>query len=140
MNPRRTDTLITHLVWAIPIGVILMGLSRTFDGCGGFTGFSLVWLGASAGAFRDWREEPGLWMLSGFFLAQVFPVTMIFGYGLVEDVFRPAPASCPGYCRYDFSVATIPLAVHALLLANVTRGNWNLGRKPDKYTDIDDLC
>ena len=75
MNPRRTDTLITHFVWAIPIGAILIGLSRTFDGLGFVTGAGLVGLGASAGTFRDWREEPGLWMLSVFFLAQFFPMT-----------------------------------------------------------------
>jgi hypothetical protein len=86
-----------------------------------------TWLGACGACFRDWREEPGLWMLSGLFLAVSLSGFMILGAGLVSDIARvraPSASDC------DLWGATVILAAQVLFLTTVTQTNWSMKKKP----------
>ncbi len=139
MGPRQTEMLTIHSFWPLLIGLILMVLSRFFGGLGGITGVALMALGASGGSLRHWRKEPGLWMLSAFFLGLYFPTAMLLTYGLLEEICGRSSSPHPGPIFYDFSVASFVLAVLVLFLVSVTRTNWALDRKGKNNTFLDDF-
>ncbi len=139
MGPRQTEMLTNHCSWPILIGLILMVLSRPSGGLGGITGLALISLGASAGSLRSWRKEPGLWMLSAFFLGIFFPIVMLLACGLVEEIRQRSSPDHPGSSFYDSSVATFVFAVLVLFLMGVTRTNWGLRRKGKKDRFLDDF-
>ncbi len=87
-----------------------------------------MWLGACGGSFCQWRKEPGLWMLSGLFLAITFPPFAILAYGSISDVTQ---AGVPNLSACDICFANLFLAVQILFLATVTWTNWSLLKKPE---------
>lgn len=92
-------------------------------------GSMVISLGACGGSFGQYRKEPGLWMLSGMFLALSCALLAIFTYALGEEIFRLGRVVLPSPTHYDFAVATLLLIVQVLFLSSVTHVNWRLKRQ-----------
>lgn len=58
-------------------------------GIGFITGFMLVSLGSYSVAFRNWRTEPGIWMLAGFLSLVLTPCWLYFECLLWQRLFTP---------------------------------------------------
>jgi hypothetical protein len=120
--------LISHYRWLMLIGVVLFVVSPSV-GFGEVTGWMAIWLGTCGGAFPRWRDDPGLWMLSGLFLALSCAVLVFFVSAQLQEVFQPGRVHLPGLSGYDVATATLLLAVQVLSLATVTIANWILRKK-----------
>jgi len=130
MRTKLVEWVIFYARWLI-LGGLALGLTGgRFGGAGAVTcGTTAIWLGTCGACFRGWREEPGLWMLSGLFLAMTLPGFAILACGKISEI---AQAPVPGPLDYDTWGAVFVLAVQVLFLATVTRTNWSLkkSKKP----------
>jgi hypothetical protein len=108
------------------IGMVLLAVSRSFDGLGVITGFMAIWLGATAGSLRRWQEEPGLWMLSALILAMCCTFWALTTWGRIRDVIRQVQAPFSWSLEVDVALATLLLAVLVRFSATVACTNWKL--------------
>jgi hypothetical protein len=126
MHTKAVDCILRNFRWLILGGLVLSLTCRHLGWVGTFTGGAAIWLGACGGAFRQWRIEPGLWMLSGLFLALTLPAFAILASGSISEV---AQAGVPNFSACDTWFANLFLAVQILFLATVTGKNWSLLKK-----------
>src|SRR5579864_6308643 len=104
MKSHYMHVLITHYRWPLVLGLILCAASPSFHSFGVFSAWMAMGLGATGGTFREWRSEPGLWMLSVFFLSIFAPLWAILISGIVLDVMRQGFAPPPLLHLLDFSI------------------------------------
>jgi hypothetical protein len=95
-----------------------------------------VWLGACGGSFRRWRDEHGLWMLSGMFLAFSCVAFTLFVAMVIDEAVRTGPAC---FSVLDCSTAAILLGLQVVFLATVTCTNWSLRKKTTKNPGTPEL-
>ncbi len=122
------EILISCYRWPMLIGFILLVVSRFVD-FGQITGWMAIWLGACDGSFPRWRDEPGLWMASGLFLALSSVGLAVFVLVQFQEAFQPGQVHSLSLSGFDIATATLLLAVQALFLATVTIANWSLRKK-----------
>jgi hypothetical protein len=92
----QIDRLVRRRKIAFVAGVTLMAIAMALPrgwGIGLFTGFMLASLGIYGLAFRNWRTEPGLWMLAGFLTIVLAPCWAYFEYLSWQHVFAPPVAN-----------------------------------------------
>jgi hypothetical protein len=83
-----------------------------------------IWLGALAGSFRQWREEPGLWMLSALFLVMCCTFWALMTWSRIMDIIRQVQAPFSWSLNVDIAMATLLLAILVRFSATVTHTNW----------------
>src|SRR5271170_5717630 len=120
MRTKLVEWVIFYARWLM-LGGLALGLAGgRFGGAGAVTCGTATWLGTCGACFRGWREEPGLWMLSGLILAITLPSFAILACGKISEI---AQAPVPGPLDYDTWGAVFVLAVQVHFLATVTRTN-----------------
>jgi hypothetical protein len=123
--PQDRDTLLRHAHWFLFGGLLLGALSRFAEGFGVISATMAVGLGASAGVFRQWRTDPGLWMLAALFLLLFGSCYGIMLYGELHDLWQgKGNAGCLVWC--DFSLGLTILGSHVRILAQIVRLNIKL--------------
>src|SRR5436309_3242492 len=89
------------------VGMVLLALSRSFDGLGVITGSIAIWLGATAGSFGQWRQEPGLWMLSVLNFGMSALVWMCFVNSRIMDIVLRGRPPLPSLSDLGFLAASL---------------------------------
>src|SRR4051812_37305294 len=98
MRTKLVEWVIFNARWLM-LGGLALGLAGgRFGGVGAIIGGTAIWLGACGACFHGWREESGLWMLSGLFLAITLPSFAIVACGVISEI---AQARMPGLLDYD---------------------------------------
>ncbi len=136
MKTKLVDWVIQEARWLMLGGLALFLASRHLGGVGLVTGWTAMWLGTCGGSFRQWRLEPGLWMLSGLFLTISLVSFVVLAYGSVSDIVQ---AHAPSLSDCDLWVAEFFLSLQVLFLASVTRKNRLLRKKPVIPELIDEI-
>jgi len=126
MRTKLVEWVIFNARWLMLGGLVLGLAGGRFGGLGAVTCWMAVWLGTCGATFRRWRDEPGLWMLSGLFLAITLPGVAILTWGMISEI---AQARVPSLPDYDIGSAVFVLAAQLIFLATVTRTNWALRKK-----------
>ncbi len=130
MTENRATWLIARGHWFLPAGFALFWLASWFDGLGVVTGFAAVCLGSCCGCFQKWKTEPGLWILSGFFLVILGPISIMLMLARIDDFVRQVPGLSP-LNALDFSFASSLFWVTAIVLVRVSIVNWRVkARRP----------
>ncbi len=127
MRLKLVDYTVNAAGWLMLGGLTLCLASRHVAGFGALTGWMAMWLGTCGATFRQRRHDPGLWMLSGLFLAITLALSAMFIYGSISDI---PQARVLSLSACDVFGANFFLAVQALYLAIVTQTNWSLKKKP----------
>lgn len=126
MSHKFVERVIHNFRWLILCGLALSLGSLNLGGFGLLTGWAAMSLGACGGTFHRWREEPGLWMLSGLF----FPV---FSIGLAFFAYASflghSRGGAPGPSDCDDWGATLLYAALVYFLVSVTWTNWPLKKQ-----------
>ena len=126
MRLKLVDCTADKAGWLMLGGLTFSLASHLLGGAGALTGWMAMCLGTCAATLRQGRHEPGLWMLSGLFLAITLPIFAGLSYGCISDI---AQARVVSPSVLDLCGVIFFLGVQALYLALVTRTNWSL-KKP----------
>ena len=120
--PQDPDQLGRQGRWYLLVGLVLICLSRFTDGFGIISAIMAGGLGASGAVFRQWRSEPGLWMLAGLFLLLLGSAYGVMLYGELRDLWQRNAR--PGWEVWvDFSLGLVLLGSHVRILAQIVRLN-----------------
>ena len=96
LTETQIDRLVRYRRIALVGGLMLIVTAIALPhgwGVGGLTGFMLTSLGVYSFAFRNWRTEPGIWMLAGFLTVLLAPCWLYFEYQQFQRQFAPAVAN-----------------------------------------------
>lgn len=128
-----------HTILGLTLIMLPFVLPRGW-GAGFFSGYMLFSLGVYSLWFRNWRTEPGLWMLA-VFLTIVLGTSWIFFEALYwQGILRPPVAKEVGKAlQWDQILLSIDTTVALLLFANIVRltatiavENWRRTRNSDR--------
>ncbi len=125
MSEKRSTWLIGRGHWFLLSGFALFWLASWFEGLGLVTGVAAVCLGSCCGCFQKWRTDPGLWLLSGFFLVMLGPLCLLLFLMRIRDFVRQVPELSP-LNALEFSLASSLFWVTANVLVRVTIVNWRV--------------
>lgn len=124
------------ILWGTALMATAIALPRGW-GFGLFTGFMLASLGIYCYAFRNWRSEPGVWMLAGFLTVVLAPCWAYFEYLHWQHMFAPGFANnLKGGQAWNTIRLSTDAMISLLLFAKTVRlsttvaiQNWKRTRK-----------
>lgn len=102
---------------------------------GAISGFMLLSLGIYGTAFRNWRTEPGLWMLALFLTVLFGTMLAVIEYNALKALLAPPDHPIRNVTTWskirlsiDGSIALLLWGRIVKLAATVARRNWQLTR------------
>jgi hypothetical protein len=99
-----------------------------------FLGFTLFGLGIYSGVLRNWRTEPGLWMMAALLVVLLGPLYAFFSYSWLVD----GPGNGPNFQGPAFflecSLALIVFSMQVKLAYSIFRENRVRTRAPAQRT------
>jgi hypothetical protein len=135
LTETQIDRFVLHNRTEFACGVTLIATALALPrgwGIGFFTGFMLASLGIYCFVFRNWRTEPGLWMLASFLTVALAPCWAYFEYLHWQHVFAPPVAKNQIWNVFRLSIdAFISLLVFGKtvrLSTSVAFQNWTRTR------------
>lgn len=137
LTDANIDRIIARRMGLVCLGFALMALPWALPpgwGLGLFSGFVLVSLGLYGFMFRNWRTEPGLWMLAILLTALLGPAWGAFEVAHWRAILA-RPAGRPidwGELRVsiDAAIGLVLLAHTLTFVATVAAENWRRTRRP----------
>ncbi len=145
----QVDRIIVNSRRYLRGGLMVMSLALLLPrgwGIGGLSGFMLISLGLYGWWLRNWRFDPGLWMLAVFLTLTLGTCWAYFEYLCLQALFVPGPNNVAQPITWDQIRFSVDSVVALLLLSRVVRltasiavKNWQrtharevrLFRKPD---------
>ena len=112
LKTKYVEWVIYNARWLLLGGLVDYLASQHFGVVGIFTGWMAMGLGASGAIGCQWRKEPGLWMLSGLFLAINLLIFAVLVYGSLSDL---AQAAAPSLSAFDIWFGNLFLAAQTSL-------------------------
>ncbi len=119
--------------------LMLAGIFRLFvlnhfmQGPGLFLGTAVVMLGAGIGMLASNYDQPGVWLLSGFFALFVLLMLLVGVFGIARDVVTIGPKEALGLTSMSDALNMAELLLAGLVLLwlvryfiRVTRYNWRV--------------
>lgn len=95
--------------------LMLAGVTLWWLGLG-MTGVYLIGLAALVGSLREWKTEPGLWMLSALFGVLFGSLFLAFVYFSIVDFLAGRGPVC--------GIMAVDIAVTSMVLATMLRFTW----------------
>jgi hypothetical protein len=130
MPPERVAWFVRRGYWFALAGVILIALSiGPLHDIGFVSGLMLVLFGGCAGAFRNWRQERGLWMLALVALCAWIPLYAVMQWDAIRRELN-APKPRPLLIGWDVALATSIVWFQVRFLVTVVLVNRALFARP----------
>ena len=136
MSKPQIDFIVARRRAIMVVGLVLMAVPLVLGfGFGALSGFMLFSLGIFCVFFRNWRSEPGVWMLAILLVLTLGPCFAYFEYFQLIAIFAP-----PGNLAWramgwnqirmslDASVALLIFAKTMKLVVTVAIENWKRTR------------
>ena len=132
LSESQIDFLVRYRRVIMIIGLVIMVLPFALGlRFGLLSGFMLFSLGVYCIFFRNWRSEPGVWMIACLLTVTLGPCWVFFEYLQWQAIFAPA-ANKPGpvvswnqiRLTVDAGFALLILAKTMKLVVTVTIENW----------------
>jgi hypothetical protein len=122
--------LVRRGYWFAMVGAILIILAiGPWHDVGFVSGLMLLLFGGCTGAFRNWRQERGLWMLAVVALCAWLPLYAAIQWDAIKRELngqRPRPV----LLAWDVALAASIVWLQVRFLWTVARVNWTLFAKP----------
>ena len=136
-----TETQIDLIVHNRPVimlgGLVIMVFPLVLGfGFGLLSGFMLFSLGSNCPFFRNWRSEPGVWMIAILLAVTLGPCWAYFEYLHLQAIFAPAVNRAGGLVGWnrirlsvDAGVALLIFGENIRLFVTVAIENWKRTRR-----------
>ena len=123
-SDEQVDRIITNSRRYLYGGLMVMSLALLLPlgwGIGGLSGFMLISLGLYGWWLRNWRFDPGLWMLAVFLTLTLGTCWAYFEYLCLQALFVPGPINVAQPITWDQIRFSVDSVVALLLLSRVVR-------------------
>jgi hypothetical protein len=127
-SPYQLDRTLSRAPYYMLAGIACLFLGRMAD-VGLVSSFALMSLGPSFGCVRNYRVEPGIWMLAALWGGLYFLVVLIAVIGNVSDIFRGAAA--PWWIACDCMISLRIQLMLVRVMSSVVAHNRNMTSNSD---------
>ena len=132
LTETKIDLIVRNRRVIMLVGLVMIVFPLVLGfGFGVLSGFTLFSLGANCIFFRNWRSEPGVWMIAILIAVTLGPCWAYFEYLHLQAVFAPVAnreGGLVGWNRIrlsvDASVALLIFAENMKLVVTVAIENW----------------
>lgn len=122
MPENRIDWLTRNAPFLIILGIALVMNAVRNHGPGISSAMHLMSLGGFAALTREWRREPGIWMLATFFGVFYGALWTLHQWGTLNDIFKQR--KCELAISIDASISMSLMATMVWMLFSIAVLNW----------------